>query len=182
MRKWHAAVQAGSSKLSRGTPGGARVQLRLTLCVEAERTSPEQREAGAECAVRWPASMCSCTHLAGCNWTWTWTACATRWRAFSGGCRNFRRTPAEKKLAICPAVQCRYVLMHAFGGLYLDLDVECLRNAEEGLAGFDVVLQRERGPDTVGTGVLASVPGRSLVRTYGFIQISIKSTVKPFTR
>ncbi len=53
--------------------------------------------------------------------------------------------------------------MHAYGGLYLDLDAECLRNAEEGLAGFNLVLQRERGPASVGTAAMASVPRLPLV-------------------
>lgn len=53
--------------------------------------------------------------------------------------------------------------MHAYGGLYLDLDADCLRNAEEGLAGFNLVLQRERGPASVGTAAMASVPRLPLV-------------------
>ncbi len=58
----------------------------------------------------------------------------------------------------------RYVLMHAYGGLYLDLDAECLRNAEEGLAGFNLVLQRERGPASVGT---AAGHGQPCVKSAG---------------
>ncbi|KAI7835232.1 hypothetical protein COHA_010866, partial [Chlorella ohadii] len=35
----------------------------------------------------------------------------------------------------------RYFIMHAIGGLFLDLGVECFRNAEQFLADADVVLQ-----------------------------------------
>ena len=35
--------------------------------------------------------------------------------------------------------------MHAMGGLYLDLDVECFRSSEQFLAGADVVLQARGG-------------------------------------
>ena len=44
----------------------------------------------------------------------------------------------------CLPVQVRYFIMHAIGGLYLDLDVECFRNAEQFLADADVVLQVSR--------------------------------------
>lgn len=35
----------------------------------------------------------------------------------------------------------RYFILHAVGGLYLDLDVECWRGSEAWLSGADVVLQ-----------------------------------------
>jgi hypothetical protein len=41
----------------------------------------------------------------------------------------------------------RYFILHAFGGLYLDLDVECWRPTDAWLRGADVVLQvRWQGP------------------------------------
>lgn len=54
----------------------------------------------------------------------------------------------------------RPFLMHAFGGLYIDLDVQCFRSAEPSLLGHDVVLQSEyrEGRDVVNS-IMASVPG-----------------------
>ena len=50
--------------------------------------------------------------------------------------------------------------MHAFGGLYVDLDVQCFRSAEPSLLGHDIVLQSEyrEGRDIVNS-IMASVPG-----------------------
>lgn len=54
----------------------------------------------------------------------------------------------------------RPFLMHAFGGLYIDLDVQCFRSAEPSLLGHDIVLQSEyrEGRDIVNS-IMASVPG-----------------------
>lgn len=54
----------------------------------------------------------------------------------------------------------RPFLMHAFGGLYIDLDVQCFRCAEPSLLGHDIVLQSEyrEGRDIVNS-IMASVPG-----------------------
>lgn len=50
--------------------------------------------------------------------------------------------------------------MHAFGGLYLDIDVECFLPTDELLAGRDVVLQLEdANPKSLNNAVMASVPG-----------------------
>ena len=50
--------------------------------------------------------------------------------------------------------------MHAFGGLYLDIDVECFSPTDELLAGRDVVLQLEdANPKSLNNAVMASVPG-----------------------
>ncbi|KAI7838788.1 hypothetical protein COHA_007403 [Chlorella ohadii] len=52
----------------------------------------------------------------------------------------------------------RYFIMHAIGGLYLDLDIECFQPVDRWLADYDVVLQ-DPGPTN---GVVASVPGHPL--------------------
>lgn len=50
--------------------------------------------------------------------------------------------------------------MHAFGGLYLDIDVECFLPTDRLLAGRDVVLQLEDAhPKSLNNAVMASVPG-----------------------
>jgi hypothetical protein len=54
----------------------------------------------------------------------------------------------------------RYFILHAFGGLYLDLDVECWRPTDAWLRGADVVLQGT--PRGVTNGVMAGVPGHPL--------------------
>lgn len=42
-------------------------------------------------------------------------------------------------------LQIRYFILHAFGGLYLDLDIECWRGGEPWLLNADVVLQVQAG-------------------------------------
>lgn len=50
--------------------------------------------------------------------------------------------------------------MHAYGGLYLDIDVECFSPTDELLASRDVVLQLENDhPKSLNNAVMASVPG-----------------------
>lgn len=44
-------------------------------------------------------------------------------------------------LPVPTAKQIRYFIMHAMGGLYLDMDVECFRSTEQFLVGADVALQ-----------------------------------------
>ncbi len=54
----------------------------------------------------------------------------------------------------------RPFLLHGFGGLYVDLDVQCFRSSAEWLAPYTLVLQSEykEGRDIVNS-VMASVPG-----------------------
>ena len=50
--------------------------------------------------------------------------------------------------------------MHAIGGLYLDIDVECFMPTDRLLSGRDVVLQLEDAtPKSLNNAVMASVPG-----------------------
>ena len=51
--------------------------------------------------------------------------------------------------------------MHHYGGLYLDLDIECYKPADESLRGHQVVLQGS-GDEGVNNAVMASVPGSFL--------------------
>lgn len=51
----------------------------------------------------------------------------------------------------------RYFILHAFGGLYLDLDIECWRGGEPWLLNADVVLQGTGQGAT--NGVMAGVAG-----------------------
>ena len=54
----------------------------------------------------------------------------------------------------------RPFLLHAFGGMYLDLDVQCFRPSDPWLAGADLVLQSEyKEQRDVVNSVMASVPG-----------------------
>ena len=54
----------------------------------------------------------------------------------------------------------RPFLLHAYGGMYLDLDVQCFTSSEAWLAPYTLVLQSEYGDgrDIVNS-VMASVPG-----------------------
>lgn len=61
---------------------------------------------------------------------------------------------------LCAGDALRPFLMHAFGGLYLDLDVSCYRSSEPFLLGHDIVFQSEfSGEADVNNAVVASVPG-----------------------
>ncbi|DBA84560.1 TPA: hypothetical protein ACH3X2_006144 [Trebouxia sp. C0005] len=54
----------------------------------------------------------------------------------------------------------RPFLMHAIGGLYLDIDVECFSPTDPLLSGREVVLQLEdSSPKSLNNAVMASVPG-----------------------
>ncbi|PSC76477.1 glycosyl transferase [Micractinium conductrix] len=56
----------------------------------------------------------------------------------------------------------RYFIMHRYGGVYYDLDVECFRKGDDMLVGADVVLQGTGGQEGVTNAMLASVPGHPL--------------------
>ena len=60
----------------------------------------------------------------------------------------------------CAGDALRPFLLHAFGGLYVDLDVQCFRSSAAWLAPYTLVLQSEykEGRDIVNS-VMASVPG-----------------------
>lgn len=55
--------------------------------------------------------------------------------------------------------------MHHYGGLYLDLDIECYKAADESLRGYQVVLQGA-GDEGVNNAVMASVPGLSSLHIF----------------
>ena len=52
----------------------------------------------------------------------------------------------------------RVFIMHHYGGLYLDFDVECFKAADESLLEFDLVVQGV-GNGGFSTAAMASVPG-----------------------
>ena len=52
----------------------------------------------------------------------------------------------------------RALIMDHYGGLYMDLDVECFKPADESLRGYQVVLQGA-GDEGINNCVMASVPG-----------------------
>ncbi|EIE27155.1 hypothetical protein COCSUDRAFT_38902 [Coccomyxa subellipsoidea C-169] len=63
-------------------------------------------------------------------------------------------------LSAPPGDALRPFLLHAFGGMYLDLDVQCFRPSDPWLAGADLVLQSEyKEQRDVVNSVMASVPG-----------------------
>ncbi|EFN51150.1 hypothetical protein CHLNCDRAFT_141367 [Chlorella variabilis] len=53
----------------------------------------------------------------------------------------------------------RYLIMHRFGGVYMDADVACYRPAQDMLAGYDV---GTADPEYLASAVLASAPGHPL--------------------
>ena len=48
--------------------------------------------------------------------------------------------------------------MHHYGGLYLDLDIECYKAADESLRGYQMILQGA-GDEGINNAAMASVPG-----------------------
>ena len=58
----------------------------------------------------------------------------------------------------------RVFIMHHYGGLFLDLDVECYRAADDSFQQYDVVLQGT-GDEGINNAVMASMPGKAQLRT-----------------
>ena len=54
----------------------------------------------------------------------------------------------------------RIFIMHHYGGLYLDFDIECFKPADDSLQQFDLILQGT-GNEGFNNAVMASVPGKS---------------------
>ena len=54
----------------------------------------------------------------------------------------------------------RYMLLHKYGGLYIDLDVQCFSSIEDSLGNYTIVLQGT-GIEGVTNAVMASAPGNS---------------------
>ena len=50
-------------------------------------------------------------------------------------------------------------VMHYYGGLYLDLDIECYKAADDSLKGHQLVVQGS-GDEGINNAVMASVPGK----------------------
>ena len=58
----------------------------------------------------------------------------------------------------------RVFIMHHYGGLFLDLDVECYRAADDSFQQYDVVLQGT-GDEGINNAVMASMPGKAQLHT-----------------
>lgn len=55
--------------------------------------------------------------------------------------------------------------MHAYGGVYLDIDVKCFSPTDRLLSGDEVMLQLEdTNPKSLNNAVMASVPGHPFWR------------------
>ena len=53
----------------------------------------------------------------------------------------------------------RYFILNSYGGVYMDMDVECFRPTDSFLRGYDLVLNVELGEGlTVTNAVMASAP------------------------
>ena len=52
----------------------------------------------------------------------------------------------------------RNFIMHAYGGLYLDLDVQCYKPSDASLQHMDIVLQGT-GYEGINNALMASIPG-----------------------
>ena len=57
----------------------------------------------------------------------------------------------------------RPFLLDAYGGLYMDVDVECFDATDEMVDGFDLVLQLEdNGNKSLNNAVMAGAPGLAI--------------------
>ena len=66
----------------------------------------------------------------------------------------------------CAADALRVFILHRYGGLYLDGDVECIAPVDPMLEGYDLVLQLEdKNAKSLNNGVMASVPDMPFWRT-----------------
>lgn len=60
----------------------------------------------------------------------------------------------------CAGDAIRPFLLHAYGGLYMDVDVECFDATDKMIDGFDLVLQLEdSGNKSLNNAVMAGAPG-----------------------
>ncbi len=74
----------------------------------------------------------------------------------------------------------RPFLLHAFGGMYLDLDVQCFRPSDPWLAGADLVLQNEyKEQRDVVNSVMASVPGHPFWKLIIGQMLSVRGPLSP---
>ena len=55
----------------------------------------------------------------------------------------------------------RYILMHAFGGLYLELEVECFSTVEETLGQDNTIVLQGAGPAGITNAAMASTANSS---------------------
>lgn len=70
--------------------------------------------------------------------------------------------------------------MHAFGGLYIDLDVQCFRSVEDSLLGHDIVLQSEyHGGRDIVNSIMASVPGHPFWKAIITQMLEVQSHGRP---
>lgn len=61
---------------------------------------------------------------------------------------------------MCAGDAIRPFLLHAYGGLYMDVDVECFDATDKMIDGFDLVLQLEdSGNKSLNNAVMAGAPG-----------------------
>lgn len=59
----------------------------------------------------------------------------------------------------------RAMILHHYGGLYLDLDIECFKPADESLRGYQAVFQGS-GDEGINNCAMASVPGHPFWLAY----------------
>ena len=59
----------------------------------------------------------------------------------------------------------RPMILYHYGGLYLDLDVECYRPSDDSFQQFDLMLQGS-GNEGFNNAMMASVPGRDAYSLY----------------
>jgi inositol phosphorylceramide mannosyltransferase catalytic subunit len=67
-----------------------------------------------------------------------------------------RRHPVERSDLL------RYELLRLYGGVYVDMDFECLRPIEDLIQGLDFFVAENR-PGRVGTAIMGSVPGHPIL-------------------
>ena len=92
------------------------------------------------------------------TWCCSWMTMATSlFIVHEAGKNNLRVTHC------CAGDAIRPFLLDAYGGLYMDVDVECFDATDEMVDGFDLVLQLEdNGNKSLNNAVMAGAPGLAI--------------------
>ena len=92
-------------------------------------------------------------------WPWGWhaTGAEQAWRSFSIGCvRRSAEVPPS------PLKRCRYALLYLYGGIYMDLDVECTHSLDF-VRAYPLILPATR-PVGFSNDFMAARPGHPFMR------------------
>ncbi|EIE20456.1 hypothetical protein COCSUDRAFT_57606 [Coccomyxa subellipsoidea C-169] len=118
-------------------------------------TTEEAKALGTGMKREWRES-CMAQHA---NWTYMFWDKAAALKLLNNRYPWFTKIFLSYRKVVSQGDALRPFLMHSFGGLYVDLDVECYRSSEAFLAGHDLVFQSEKNEEDVSNAMVASITG-----------------------